>query len=251
MERVLAELGELVEVDEMVEERWRMDAARILIRTKRRPGIETAVPAVIDGVDVVLHVVEDMHGFGMKTNFKQPITCFPPSPLSTEPNTPVTHAGQTPGADIDGASMDGGSDGSDGGYSRHWRHIQPVHVGRDHRTQPIDSYHLDWAVADKDDVAQSNRDNKFVEDKSPQVPSNGHLFQEGKPLNALPHSGSCVDMQMEKVNHNPKVVVEEQKEEVIEVAEVDQKQKGLVALSGAKAGNLEGEKQKKELLRKA
>ena len=58
-------------------------------------------------------------------------------------------------------------------------------------------------------------------------------------------------MQMEKASLSPRGAAEEQKEEVIEVAEVDQKQKGLVALSGAKAGNLEGEKQKKELLRKA
>ena len=43
-------------------------------------------------------------------------------------------------------------------------------------------------------------------------------------------------MQMEKASLSPRGAVEEQKEEVIEVAEMDQKQKGLVVLSGAKAG---------------
>ena len=41
-------------------------------------------------------------------------------------------------------------------------------------------------------------------------------------------------MQMEKASMSPRGAVEEQKEEVIEVAEMDQKQKGLVVLSGAK-----------------
>ena len=39
MEKVVAEIGEMVEVDEMVEERRRLDVARILIRTKMRPRI--------------------------------------------------------------------------------------------------------------------------------------------------------------------------------------------------------------------
>ena len=50
-------------------------------------------------------------------------------------------------------------------------------------------------------------------------------------------------MQMEKASLSPRGAVEEQKEEVIEVAEMDHKQKGLVVLSGAKAGIMEGEKQ--------
>ena len=43
-------------------------------------------------------------------------------------------------------------------------------------------------------------------------------------------------MQMEKASLSPRGATEEQKEEVIEVAEMDQKKKGLVVLSGAKAG---------------
>ena len=50
-------------------------------------------------------------------------------------------------------------------------------------------------------------------------------------------------MQMEKASLSPRGAAEEQKEEVIEVAEMDQKKKGLVVLSGAKAGIMEGEKQ--------
>ena len=43
-------------------------------------------------------------------------------------------------------------------------------------------------------------------------------------------------MEMEKASLSPRGAAEEQKEEVIEVAEMDQKKKGLVVLSGAKAG---------------
>ena len=50
-------------------------------------------------------------------------------------------------------------------------------------------------------------------------------------------------MQMEKASLSPRGATEEQKEEVIELAEMDQKKKGLVVLSGAKAGIMEGEKQ--------
>ena len=39
MEKVLTDIGELVEVDNYVEDCKRMDVARILIRTKRRPRI--------------------------------------------------------------------------------------------------------------------------------------------------------------------------------------------------------------------
>ena len=39
MEKVLTDIGELVEVDNYVEACKRMDVARILIRTKRRPRI--------------------------------------------------------------------------------------------------------------------------------------------------------------------------------------------------------------------
>lgn len=40
MEKVLVDIGEMVEVDENVEDRRRMDVARILIWTKLRPAIQ-------------------------------------------------------------------------------------------------------------------------------------------------------------------------------------------------------------------
>lgn len=66
MEKVVAEIGEMVEVDEIVEERRRLDVTRILIRTKMRPGIQMAVLAVIDGVEISLDVVEDTSKLGVK-----------------------------------------------------------------------------------------------------------------------------------------------------------------------------------------
>ncbi|XP_028236965.1 uncharacterized protein LOC114416299 [Glycine soja] len=251
MEKVVAELGELVEVDEMVEERWRMDAARILIRTNLRPGIAMAVPVVIDGVDAVIHIVEDMQGLRTKTKPKQSLTWYPPSPLSTEPNTPMTYAAQTPGVDTKGASSDGGSQGSDGGFSGHWRRTQSFLAGRVNRTQSAHICHMDWSAADKPDMAQSYGDNNGVEDQSPKEHNNGHLRQEGKTFNASSHSRCCVDMQKEIITLTTMGAAEEQKEDAVEVADFDQNQKGVeeqnedavVALSGSKVGIMEGEKQ--------
>lgn len=243
MEKVVAELGELVEVDEMVEERGRMDTARILIRTNLRPGIEKAVPAVIDGVDVIIHIVEDMQGLGRKTKPKQSPMWYPPSPLSTEPNSLTTYAGRTPGDDTDGASLDGGLGGFDGGLSGHWHRTRSFLAGRVLRTQPTHNGHIDWSDAVKPDVAQSCGDNHRVEDQSQQGPNNGHLRQEGKVFKASSHSGCCVDAQMEKAILTQTGAAEEQKEDTAVVADFNQNEKGVVALSGSKDGMLEGEKQ--------
>ena len=251
MEKVVAELGELIEVDEMVEERRRMDVARILIRTKLRPGIAMTVTAVIDGVDVVIHIVEDMHGFGTKTKPKQSLTWYPPSPLSTEPNTPITYVARTPGVDTEGASSNGGSQGSDGGFSGRWCRSQSFLAGRVKRTQSTHDYHMAWSDADKSDVAQPHGDTKGVEDQSPKNHSNGHLRQERKILKALSHSGDCVDMQKEILPLTLKGAEDEQIEEAIAVADFDQNQKVAeeqkedtdVALSGPTVGIMEGEKQ--------
>lgn len=94
-----------------------MDVARILIRTKMRSGIQTAVPAVIDGVGLVLDVGEDMTGVRVKMKPKRPNSWFSPSPYSTEPNNPVIAGVHSPGVDIGGDFSDGGSDDIDGGYS--------------------------------------------------------------------------------------------------------------------------------------
>ena len=224
MAKVVAELGELVEVDEMVEERRRLDAARILIRTQLRPGIATEVPAVIDGVEVGLYIVEDIHGLGMKKRHNHSTTWFPPSPLSTEPNTPISLADQSPGAEIEGASMDGGFDSSDGGFSTKRRHTHSLLVGNDQPTQPIG--HLDWSAADRPDVTQLHGDNKLVENEFIQALSNGELIQERKILIALSHNGTCEDMQKEKGNQSQRGAGEEQGEAAIELAELNQKQKG-------------------------
>ena len=62
MEKVLKDIGELVEVDGYVEDRKRMDVAHILIRTNRRPRLQESVVATIDGVEYDLDVIEDVPG---------------------------------------------------------------------------------------------------------------------------------------------------------------------------------------------
>ncbi|KAL5171309.1 hypothetical protein HKD37_11G032808 [Glycine soja] len=54
MAKVLAEVGEVVEVDEYVEARRRLDVARILVRTQKEPLLQANIPAIIDGIEYVL-----------------------------------------------------------------------------------------------------------------------------------------------------------------------------------------------------
>ena len=60
IEKVTKDIGEMVEVDGYVEDRKRMDVARILIRTNRRPRLQEVVLATIDGVAYHLDVIEEM-----------------------------------------------------------------------------------------------------------------------------------------------------------------------------------------------
>ncbi|KAG5035608.1 hypothetical protein JHK87_010518 [Glycine soja] len=69
------------------------------------------------------------------------------------------------------------------------------------------------------------------------------LIEEGKVFKASSHSGCCVDAQMEKAILTQTGAAEEQKEDTAVVADFNQNEKGVVALSGSKDGMLEGEKQ--------
>ena len=73
-----------------------MDVARVLIRTKMKPMFQVTVPATIDGERYDIHVAEDVSSFGRS---KKPgwNSWLPPSPFSTQPNTPVSE-----GDDISG-----------------------------------------------------------------------------------------------------------------------------------------------------
>uniref|UniRef100_K7MMW2 RRM domain-containing protein n=1 Tax=Glycine max TaxID=3847 RepID=K7MMW2_SOYBN len=83
MEKVLVDIGEMVEVDENVEDRRRMDVARILIWTKLRPAIQETVQAIIDGVEYALDVVEDTIRMGAQMKNSRTTSWLPPSPFST------------------------------------------------------------------------------------------------------------------------------------------------------------------------
>lgn len=80
MAKVLSEFREVVEVDEYVEARQRLDVARILIRTKLKPLFPAAT---IDGVDYVLHVAEDTTSLGVSKKLNRNTRWFPPSPFLT------------------------------------------------------------------------------------------------------------------------------------------------------------------------
>ena len=161
MGKVLAEVGELVEVDEMVEQRRRIDVARILVRTQRPPGIQTAITATVDGVPHVLHVAEDMSGLAAWPNMKTMTSGLPPSPFSTEPNSPafddaVNYDDDSPFA------LAGDSPGNPDGSSSDGRHLFSIQTRRDHWVKTTSRRRLDRIFSESDDVASPPNDSKFL-----------------------------------------------------------------------------------------
>jgi len=56
---IIAAMGDLVDVDDDVEERRRLDRARILIRTPWRSSIHHSVAFLIGGETHIVHMVEE------------------------------------------------------------------------------------------------------------------------------------------------------------------------------------------------
>lgn len=57
--KIAAAVGEVVEVDNDVEELRRLDRARVLIKTSRRPTIQHTVAVTINGAEHTIHLVEE------------------------------------------------------------------------------------------------------------------------------------------------------------------------------------------------
>ncbi|RZB89766.1 Callose synthase 9 [Glycine soja] len=191
MGQVVAEIGDMVEVHEMVEHRRRIDVAKILIRTKLKPGIQTDLKVLIDGAENLLHVVEDISGIGRTTRLNQPATWFPPSPFSTEPNSPATARADTLGDDSTCAFSDGCSDDGDGGCSTFGDQPQSLLTSKDRQTQTHGRRCLDRSFDSIDDVDQPQPDRPIlynlmtVEDAEPNVSVNGQTLLKGNVLNAV------------------------------------------------------------------
>ena len=162
MGKVVAAIGNMVEVDELVEQRRRLDVARILIQTTMTPGIRTELKAVIDGIETTLHVVEDTTWLGTRLDQKRMVSWMPPSPFSTEPNSPVVIGSDMYGAD----SMHETSEGSpvyDGdGFSTVGRVDRDLQTRRDQWVQAIGRCSLDRSFTDIDDVDYPHEDNAIL-----------------------------------------------------------------------------------------
>lgn len=153
MQKVLKGIGEMVEVDEYVEERKRMDVARILVRTNRSLGFQENLWATIDGEEYELTVVEDTSGIGAKMKSYRNSNWFPPSPLSTQPNTPAFPGDETPGGHSGSEDSDGGFADMDDGFCNNLRSSQ---ARRDHWIKSLGRSALDRSTSDTDDVDHSN-----------------------------------------------------------------------------------------------
>ena len=127
---------------------------------------------------------------GMQTKPNRTNSWLPPSPFSTEPNSPAIAGDEIPGINIHGDFTDGGSDDIEGGYSNHWSKPLSLQARRDHWVQSLGRCCLDRSIIDSDDVTQSHVDNNSLE-RHPfigvgvaQEPINGQVSQNGIVLNA-------------------------------------------------------------------
>jgi len=63
--KIVAAVGDLVEVDDDFEDMQRLDRARVLVRTPRRPTVEHVVTTTIDGDSYKIYIVEEHWHEGM------------------------------------------------------------------------------------------------------------------------------------------------------------------------------------------
>lgn len=129
-------------------------------------------------------------------------TCFPPSPFSTQPNTPLSAGESSPEHHLGSATSDGGSDYCDGELSNHWGKHRLLSGCRDQWIKPIGRIRADRSVIDNDDVDQPNvSDHHRRADAGPgdvSEPSNGHITHNGNELNAIVEGQKKASMQMER-----------------------------------------------------
>lgn len=195
MATALTDIGEMVEVDAYVEDRKRMDVARILVRTKRGLGFQENVRATIEGEDFDLKVVEDLSRIGAPPKCCRNNSWFPPSPLSTLPNTPCFVG--------DGSDdSDGGAEDVNGGLSNLWEDIRQSQARRDHWVQALGHSTLDRSDSVSEDVDQSmvNKGESLVGACSGAdfEPHNGRLTQSGNGLLTRDERQKMACMQIEK-----------------------------------------------------
>lgn len=68
IQKIVATIGDMVEVDDDVEEFWRLDRARVLIRTSWRPIIQHTMNVHIGGEVYKVHIVEENGNGAAKCN---------------------------------------------------------------------------------------------------------------------------------------------------------------------------------------
>ncbi|KAH1205703.1 hypothetical protein GmHk_16G046348 [Glycine max] len=183
MEKLVEGLGEFIEVDGYVEDRKRMDVARVLIRTNKRPTIQVKLTTIIDEVEHDIDVVEDSPGTRVPAGYHRPDTWFPPSPFSTQPNTPFSAGVGSPATQVGSDALDGGSDNHGDDRSNHRGSYSLNPSSYVHWVQPNGCFGVDWSAMAPADVDQSKMlDHQHTLDAGPigiAVPSNGHIPQNG------------------------------------------------------------------------
>ena len=157
--------------------------------------------AIIDRVEYDLDVIEDTIGTRAQLKHHRTTSWFPPSPFSTQPNTPVSADDGSPEPHFGSIASDGGSDDCDGGLSNQWGRPSSNSGRGDRWVQPPGRI-CDRSVIDLDDVDQPNAiDHQRYTGAGPGAvfePSNGHITQNDNELNAIEEGQKKASMQLEK-----------------------------------------------------
>ncbi|KAH1194450.1 putative ribonuclease H protein [Glycine max] len=221
MGKMVEPIGDMVEVDELVEQRRRLDVARILIRTTMTPGIRTELMAVIDGIETTLHVVKDTTWLGTRLDQKRMVSWMPPSLFSTEPNSPVAIGSDMYGADSMHETSEGSPVYEGAGFSTVGRVDRDLQTRRDQWVQAIGRCSLDRSFTDIDDVDYPHEDNAIL-NLYPTVEATGNRRESihkqapkrqvdsfaGQQRNPLEETSACTDCPAEGKQEQqfPKVV---------------------------------------------
>ena len=69
--KIVGTMGDIVDVDDDVETKWRMDRARVLIRTPWTPAIKNVIEVHISGETFKVHVVEECGSMTCENHIKE------------------------------------------------------------------------------------------------------------------------------------------------------------------------------------
>ena len=151
---------------------------------------------------------------GAQTKSYRNNSWFPPSPISTQPNTSVFPGDETPGHNSGTDDSDGGFDDMDDGFPNHWNNLRSSQARRDHWVKSLGRSPSDRSTNDTDDEDHSKVVNggryPGASCGVSSEPHNGHITHNGNAFITKGERQNWASMQIAKSPEKIKGVEEGQ-----------------------------------------